>query len=153
MLKWDISCTMINYVILFSIKNLTLKLANRATEIILKNTTGENNEQSPTLTSNTETNSSPDIRNNRSRPRTNSKTYNFAVAVSDHMARHFDSNEMKKSDAVTGHILSSKKLKEYFYFTRSFLDDFDEKLIEERIEHLKKYSRWKVKKWAAHHKR
>jgi len=44
-------------------------------------------------------------------------------------------------------ILLSSNLKNYFYLTQSFLDDFDELIVAQRIEHLEKYCKYKAKKW------
>lgn len=56
-------------------------------------------------------------------------------------------------DFFNDSIVSSKNLKNYFYFTQNFLDDFKTDVVAKRLEQLQKYCKWKTKKWAVNHKR
>ena len=54
-----------------------------------------------------------------------------------------------QDDPACALILQSKNLKDYFYNTHSFLDDFNEQVVTARSQHLQKYSKYKMQKWKA----
>lgn len=91
---------------------------------------------------------------NTNRTKDGSRQYlNFTAAVSEHSIADPVENKFVDKDIFYTNVASSKHLKDYFYLTKNFLDDYADEAISARSEQLVKYCKWKTKKWLVNHKR
>ena len=79
---------------------------------------------------------------------------NFTAAVSEHsIADPIEKDRFMDKDIFYTNMASSKHLKDYFYLTKNFLDDYADDAVSARNEQLAKYCKWKTKKWLVNYKR
>ncbi|RZK01404.1 MAG: hypothetical protein EOO43_24680 [Flavobacterium sp.] len=101
--------------------------------------------------SNTSTTSIPNINMYTPNRETSKKVFNFTAAYdSSAVSSPIQLQRADRTDEralLYDNVTSSASLKQYFYYTQNFIDDFDEKHVNRRQELLRKYCKYKVQKW------